>query len=331
LTAPWGNHRPSESGQQAAESAKLGPVHVEAPEISDLVVAYDPETSARLPVRRDQVLGELEAQRMPRAVRIVASWRHDRGVLDAAHVDRVLLTAHHELTRLSEEFRQGERMLRILRPLIQALRSAGIPGPYRIVDVGCGLGFVIRWLAAHGGFGADVELTGCDYNVSLVTHAQALADEERLACHFVAQNAFRLDAEGTLFTSTGVIHHFRGEELRRFLSRQAAVGPVGFVHADIKPSYLAPLGSWIFHEARMREPLARHDGVLSALRAHSGEHLLEAAKSACPEFASSLFDGRPELLPILRVMQDLVGVRRELLPELVAQLGSLNPRFTEWV
>jgi SAM-dependent methyltransferase len=305
-------------------------VHVEAPEISDLVVAYDPVTLARLPVRRDQVLAELEAQRMPRAVRIVSSWPHEHGVLDAAHVDRVLLTAHHELTRLSEEFRQGERMLRILRPLLQALRSAGLRGPYRIVDVGCGLGFVMRWLAAHGELGADVELMGCDYNAALVNQAQALADEERLACRFVAQNAFRLEAEATLFTSTGVIHHFRGEGLRRFLSRQVAVGPVAFVHADIKPSYLAPLGSWIFHEARMREPLARHDGVLSALRAHSGEHLLEAAKSACPEFSSSLFDGRRELLPILRVMQALVGIRRDLLPGFVVQLGSLKSHFMEW-
>lgn len=305
-------------------------MHVEAPEISDLVVRYDPETLARLPVRRDQVLGELEAQRMPRAVRIVSSWPHDHGVLDANHVDRVLLAAHHELTRLSEEFRQGERMLRILRPLLAALRSAGVRRPYRIVDVGCGLGFVMRWLAAHGRFGGDVELIGCDYNAALVNFAQTLAEEERLACKFVVENAFRLDAGATIFTSTGVIHHFRGEGLGRFLSRQVAVGPAAFVHADIKPSYLAPLGSWIFHQARMREPLARHDGVLSALRAHSGEHLLQAASRACPEFASSLFDGRRELLPILHVMQALVGIRRELLPGFVAQLGSLGPHFTEW-
>jgi len=77
-------------------------------------------------------------------VRIVSRWPHQRGVLDAEHVDRVLIAAHHELTRLSEEFRQGERMLRILKPLLRALRNAGIRGPYRIVDVGCGLGFVIR-------------------------------------------------------------------------------------------------------------------------------------------------------------------------------------------
>lgn len=303
---------------------------VEAPEISDLVVAYDPETLLRLPVQRDQVLGQLEAHRMQHALRIVARWPHQAGVLDASHVDRVLLSAHHELTRLSEELRQGERMLRILRPLLQTLRNAGVRGPYRIVDVGCGLGFVLRWLAAYGRLGSDVLLIGCDYNAAFVHLAQALADEEQLACRFLVANAFRIDAEATIFTSTGVIHHFRGEGLNRFLSQQAAAGPSAFVHADIKPTYLAPVGSWIFHQARMRQPLARHDGVLSALRAHSGERLIEAATSACPEFASSTFDGRRELIPIIHVMQMLVGVRRQLLPTFVAELGPLQRHFTSF-
>jgi 2-polyprenyl-3-methyl-5-hydroxy-6-metoxy-1,4-benzoquinol methylase len=299
-------------------------LNVETPEISDLVVAYDPTTLERLPVRRDQVLAELQAQKMRRAIRIVSSWPHERGVLDAAHVDRVLLSAHHELTRLSEEFRQGERMMRILKPLLESLRRSGIRGPYRIVDVGCGLGFVVRWLAAYGALGSDVSLIGCDYNSAFVQLAQELADEEQLACRFVVANAFQLAAKASIFISTGVIHHFRDANLVRFLAQQAAAGPCAFVHADIKPTYLAPLGSWIFHEARMREPLARHDGLLSALRAHPGERLIEAASSACPEFAAALFDGQRERLPILRVMQLLVGVRRELSSAFLEQLGPLT-------
>jgi hypothetical protein len=127
-----------------------------------------------------------------------------------------------------------------------------------------------------------------------------------------------------------VIHHFRGVGLGQFLSQQAAAGPSAFVHADIKPTYLAPLGSWIFHEARMREPLARHDGVLSALRAHPAERLTEATIRACPEFASAIYDGRRERLPILRVMQMLIGIRRELLPAFLEQLGPLTRHLTGW-
>jgi hypothetical protein len=95
------------------------------------------------------------------------------------------------------------------------------------------------------------------------------------------------------------------------------------VHADIKPSYLAPLGSWIFHQARMREPLAQHDGVLSALRADPGELLVSTAHDACPGYAAAMFDGEPELLPILKVMQMLVGIRDDLRPAFRQELGPL--------
>ena len=298
-------------------------MHAGQPEISDLVVAYDAETLERLPVRRDEVLAVLGRHGMKRAIKIVARWPHDGGVLDANFVDRVLLTAHHELTRLSEEFMQGRRMRRILVPLLRALRREGVPGPYRIVDIGCGLGFVTRWLAAHGELGSDVELWGCDYNAAFVRFAQDLANEERLACRFVVGNAFRLNAPAAIFMSTGVVHHFRGAALEQFMAEQSRAGAAAFVHADIKPSYLAPLGSWIFHEARMREPLARHDGVLSALRAHSGELLLRSAKNACPGYSAAMFDGERELLPILKVMQMLVGVRQDLAPATREELGRL--------
>ena len=46
--------------------------------------------------------------------------------------------------------------------------------------------------------------------------------------------------------------------------------------------------------------------------------------------AASLFDGQRELVPILRVMQALVGIRRELLPAFNDQLGSLQKHFTVW-
>ncbi|HEX2875052.1 MAG TPA: class I SAM-dependent methyltransferase [Polyangiaceae bacterium] len=298
-------------------------MHAGQPEISDLVVAYDAETLARLPVQRDEVLAELERHGMSRAIKIVSAWPHEGGFLDPDFVDRVLLTAHHELTRLSEEFMQGRRMRRILAPLLATLRREGVPAPYRIVDVGCGLGFVTRWLAARGELGSDVELWGCDYNAAFVRFAQNLADEERLGCRFVVANAFQLETPAAIFMSTGVVHHFRGAALSRFMAEQAKVGALAFVHSDIKPSYLAPLGSWIFHEARMREPLAQHDGVLSALRAHPGELLLQSAQDACPGYAAAMFDGERELLPILKVMQMLVGIRQDLWPAFRQELGAL--------
>ncbi len=299
------------------------------PEISDLVIAYDPETLARLPARRDEVLATFERHGMSSAARMVARWPHTDGVLDAGFVDGVLLRAHHELQRLSEEFKQGERMRALLVPLLATLRRERVPGPYRIVDVGCGLGYVIRWLAAHGELGDDTRLVGCDYNAPFIAFAARLAAEEGLRCEFVVANAFRLRSPATIFTSTGVIHHFRGESLDRFLGEQGTSGASAFVHCDTKPSYLAPLGSWIFHGARMREPLARHDGVLSAVRAHPGVVLAGAARRTCPDFAIAVHDGERELLPVLKVMHSLVGVRRPLRAAYLERLGPLARRLGE--
>jgi SAM-dependent methyltransferase len=299
------------------------------PEISDLVIAYDPATLARLPVARAEVLGTLEQQRMRAAMAIVARWPEREGALDPAFVDGVLLRSHLELQRLSEEFRQGERIRALLVPLLETLRRAGVPGPYRIVDVGCGLGYVTRWLAARGDLGADTELVGCDYNAPFIRFATRLAEEEGLRCTFAVANAFQLAEPATIFTSTGVIHHFRGASLDRFLAEQGAGEARAFVHCDTRPTYLSPVGSFIFHHARMREPLARHDGILSALRAHRGDALLAAARRSCPGFASGVHGGGRALFPVVEIMHALIGVRRELGAAYLEQLGPEAPRLGE--
>lgn len=305
----------------------VGSFRPSLPEISDVVVTYDEETLARAPVWRDEVLDRFSKLGMTRAKGIVAAWPHAAGRLDDRFVDGVLIRAHLELQRLSEEFQQGARVQRLLLPLLQALRASGVRPPYKIVDVGCGLGYVVRWLAHSGGLGEDAVLWGCDYNATLIERASALAKRESLPCSFAVANAFSLEEPATILLSTGVLHHFRGGDLDRFFSAQAAGKTLAFLHSDTKPSWLAPLGSWLFHQARMREPLARHDGVLSAVRAHPGIDLVRAAQRACPDFWLGVFDGKEQLLPVLSVLQTLVGVRRPWAEAFRHHLGSLDRRM----
>lgn len=232
-------------------------------------------------------------------------------------------------------------MERLLAPLCQAAREGGVVGRVRVVDIGCGLGYVPRWLAARGALGEGVarrgagpsrapgdaiELVGCDYNRALIAEAGRLAALESLRCRFEAANAFKLDQPAHIFTSTGVIHHFRGADLGRFFAEQLAERPAGFVHCDIKPSWAAPIGAFIFHHARMREPLAKIDGVLSARRAHTGERLVEAARPHAADYRLYLFDAEHETLPVLKVMQAVIGVREELAAAFEAGLGPLRGR-----
>ncbi|MEV6006057.1 class I SAM-dependent methyltransferase [Streptomyces sp. NPDC051976] len=169
-------------------------------EISDLITAVDPHSGHRLPVRRAEVIQQLRACGDERAAGVVAGLPADAdGVLDPHAVDRLLISVHTELQRLSEELRIGDRLIHVLGPLFTAIRATtGHPGPYRLVDVGCGLGYLIRWLAATQALGADVELVGVDLDAALVGEADRLAREEGLNCRFVHGNAFALPEAATV-------------------------------------------------------------------------------------------------------------------------------------
>jgi SAM-dependent methyltransferase len=284
------------------------------PEISDLVVDYDPDTLARRPVVKARVLATLRGHGQRGAARVVEGLPAHEGVLDAAHVDAVLVRSHLELQRLHEEFLMGYRVTEVLRPLLDGLRAAGAPAPFHLVDLGCGLGFILRWIARRGALGPDVTLLGADYNAAFSRAARRLAAQESLPCRFVTGNAFRLAAQGvtaggtTVFTSTGVLHHFRGAGLAELFAQHAACDAAAAVHFDIKPTVIAPIGAWIFHQARMREPLARHDGTLSAVRAHPDDTLLEALATGAPALRRMVWDGAAGALRLARIMHAVVAL-----------------------
>ena len=296
----------------------------EQPEISDLVVQHDPKTLKRLPVNRQEILGIFEGFSNTRALRVIERIPATDGFLESAAVDRMMLAVHWEMQRLAEEFYHGHRVFRLLRATIDTLRANGFSGPIRIVDVGCGIGYTIRWLAAHTALPTEnVELTGVDLNSTLVAEANRLAQVESLACTFFHGDAFSADLSGQIYISTGVLHHFRDDELVAFLRRHDTRTTQAFIHYDFQPSALAPFGSWFFNIIRMRTPLARHDGVLSAARAHSASTLVAAARTAACGLATGMYGTRIWNTPAPRVFHALVGFRPEFVPPMQAKLGRM--------
>jgi SAM-dependent methyltransferase len=296
-------------------------------EISDVIIDFDSETLERKLVAKQRVIEAFLAEGNRRAANIVATLPDRDGILDPAAVDQMLLTAHYELQQMSEEFYHGQRAYEFLRPLIAGLRAAGAQPPFRVVDIGCGIGYVVRWLAAHTELANEVELIGADYNATLVDEARRLAEAENLRCSFVVANAFRLPQAATVYLSTGVIHHFRGDSLRRFFAQHDRPGSLAFAHFDFQPTPIAPIGSWFFHFVRMRLPLACHDGVVSAIRAHRADALLSAARSGAPGFVSQMYGQRLWKLPIPRIMHTVVGIRPAYHEALVESLGSRASRL----
>ena len=302
----------------------------EQPEITDLIVQHDPYTLARLPVRKRDVLEVFMKFGNRKAMRVVEALPERDGVLDEKEIDRLLVRTHWEMQRLGEEFYHGPRVYELLRGVIDAIRRSGFKDELKVVDVGCGIGYDIRWLAARTELTKQgVELTGFDLNSALIHEANRLSAAERLPCQFLHGDAYSLDHAGHIFVSTGVIHHFRGAGLREFLQRHERPETQAFLHFDFQPWFLAPYGSWFFHFLRMRTQVARHDGVLSAARAHSAGTLTEAARNAAPGFASGIYGAKIWNTPAPRVFHTLIGIRRPLIDGLGKALGRQAPRLGE--
>ncbi len=299
-------------------------------EITDLLVDYDRTTREPRLVERAAAVEQLQKRGQRRAAKLAAALPVIGSQYNAREIDALYLRVHAELQRLHEEFRQGERVELLLRPMLRAVRLSTTERPIRVADVGCGLGYIIRWLAAYGELGDDVELVGYDYNRALVHAASAYAAEERLKCRFEPGDALTSDAGAHIVMSSGVLHHFRDISLDQFFEQHNRGTALGFFHFDIKRSYLAPLGAWIFHQARMREAVSRHDGTLSAVRAHSAAFLQGSVRRGAPDFAQAMFDGHVGVLPMLRTLHAVVGVRRPLVDTFWRELGPLRPRFSEF-
>lgn len=161
--------------------------------------------------------------------------------------------------------------------------------------------------------------------------AARLAADEGLDCRFVHGDAFALpESAATIYVSNGLLHHMRGADLAAFFVAQDAAGARAYCHFDIAATRLAPFGAWVFHRARMREPLGRHDGVASARRAHPDRDLLTAAEAA-GGLVPALYRPTRHSNPFCASMRPLLGVRPRYLDGLRAGLGrSARHLVTRW-
>ncbi len=249
-----------------------------------------------------------------RAARMVARLPACDGEFDRDRVDALQLRIHYELQRLEDELSLAHLVAQHLKPLVEDIRGDR-GGVVRVVDVGCGIGFLLRAIAHGGWLGPGVELVGVDRNPVLVRESRRLADAESLAADFRDGDAFSgsgaiADPDATVVISSGVMHHIPPEDLVAFFAAHERSGVAAFAHWDLQPTAWAVLGSWLFHQARMRSAIARHDGVLSTRRAHTAATLLAAARAGAPSYRAECADGHALVPNPLRVLRPIIGVRK---------------------
>lgn len=276
-------------------------------EITDLIGpggAHGPADAASL----------LQARGQSRAARLVAALPADGATFDRPALEAIQLGIHYELQRLEDELSLARVVAQHLRPLVDSLR-AKTGGPVRVVDVGCGIGFLMRALAHGGWLGDGVELVGVERNAVLAREAQRLAAAESLAVTFTSGAALApgvaiANPATTIMISSGVTHHIDPLDLASFFAEHEGVGVAAFAHWDLQPTTWAVVGSWLFHRARMRMAIARHDGVVSTRRAHRADVLLAAAREGAPSYVVECVDGHPLVPNPLRVLRPIIGVRQ---------------------
>jgi SAM-dependent methyltransferase len=297
--------------------------HRDKPEISDLIVQYDADSGERILVKRSWAIARCASKY---AQSIIESIPHNNGVLCNEAVDDLLIQSHLELQRLWEEFFHAQRVAKVLLAMVKALRSTGTSKKIRVVDVGCGIGYVLRWLATHDSLTKEVTLLGVDYNTALIQQAQQLAQAENLSVSFEVANAFQLTTPADIFISSGVLHHCRGASLHHFFQAQSGCSPMAFAHFDPQQSWATPIGSFMFHFSRMRTPLARYDGWLSAVRAHAGKTLEEAALSHLDNLALFRYNPPIPFFPAVRTMTGIMGIKPEASAKFDAYLKEPKKR-----
>lgn len=194
-------------------------------------------------------------------------------------------------TRAVRESRIESRQLATDRAIVEAVLALR---PARVLDLGCGEGWLCRALAGQG-----IQVLGVDASAPLVEAAQAAGGEFRclaydalpahcaelgrfdaLVCNFslfeeelepllVALRAL-LDTEGTLLIQTVHPWQARGEEGYRDGWRQENFAAFGGEFTEPMPWYFRTLASWC---ALLKRSGYRLEAVCEPAHPHTGEPL----------------------------------------------------------
>lgn len=287
------------------------------PPVEILDVLWSERDGHRLPIRKADAVGRLHASEQFDAADLVDALPDTDGILDEDAVDETFLAVHLELARLSEFVHVPQRMAQSLRPIVQRLRETG-DGPIRVIDLGCGIGYDTRILAATQALGPGVEFFGLDFNTLLIDAAQRLALVENVPVTFLVGDALdpgvSMDRpERSIMVSSGVLHHLGSDHLPDFFRATADSGVAAFAHFDINPGLWADIGGWVLHHTRMREPISRHDGTMSMKRALSSDALLALATEAMDDQYRLRCDQVTNLYPRPeQIVRPIMGLRSDL-------------------
>lgn len=147
---------------------------------------------------------------------------------------------------------------------------------WKIVDVGCGDGEVLRQIVAYFKNTAhNIEFLGVDINDKSIDRArEKSAGIDNL--HFSTQNILTMDAstfDGDVILCTLTMHHFSDEQLLLFMEKFMKLADIGIIVNDLERSMIAYRLFQLFSGIFMKSKIAKYDGKISIARSFKKEEL----------------------------------------------------------
>ncbi len=205
----------------------------------------------------------------------------DVGRIDGRPVDPALLSGSLAQIEAVDRWLGGERAFwKTLEPLLPTR------GPFRLLDVGTGNGALLRRVVGElRTRGVEASGIGVDVDAQIADTAALDRGGSRLPepIHVVQADGLRLPlATNSVDVSIAVLtlHHFTEAAGRALLAEMARVATRAVLVSDLERSIPAWIGARLLSATVWRRnPITRHDGPLSVLRAFTLAELVELGRA----------------------------------------------------
>ena len=163
---------------------------------------------------------------------------------------------------------------------IKALKTMMASQPHkkhwRVIDVGCGDGEVLRQIARHFKNQDDnIDFIGLDINEKSIARARKKS-EDIAHLTFASQNILTLDPTTTgcdIILCTLTMHHFTDQQICTFIKTFTRLASTGIIINDLQRSKIAYRLFQLFSGIFMKSKIAKYDGRVSIARAFKKEEL----------------------------------------------------------